>query len=188
MREDTTRVLVVHRNRDLAQRIRRHVRGLDRIDLKFIEQLQPAPQPLPEPAPDAIVLDLTAMRLQASLFIGFCHRSFPMPPLVIFRVRSGQRTKHRHRERWRVGEGLEALETGIHAALGRTPHEFSWLPVRFAGTHLVADLPNTHVVVDGHKVSISAREGEVLGLLLQDDGIYTNETAPSHFGCSTQIA
>ncbi len=38
--------------------------------------------------------------------------------------------------------------------------------VSFTGSHLVADLPGDHVVVDGCPVRISRREAEILALLL----------------------
>lgn len=48
----------------------------------------------------------------------------------------------------------------------RRRHRKSRPLVSFAGSHLAAELPNTHVRVDGRPVLISPREAEVLGVLL----------------------
>ena len=58
-----------------------------------------------------------------------------------------------------------AIESRLHGAVGRAPRR-SWLPLRFEGTHLHADLPGTSVLVEGRRVRVSAREAELLGILL----------------------
>jgi two-component system alkaline phosphatase synthesis response regulator PhoP len=169
MHTASTRVLVVHRNREFARRLREQSGSLDKdnIDLEFTENAETFTLRLPDEVPDAIVLDLTVPTPPGFSIHRVLHpRSRMAPPVVILRLRSNQRTKHRTRERWRVSSGIEALEARVHLALGRTLHRFSWLPVQFAGTHLTADLPNTQVLVDERAVLISAREGEVLALLL----------------------
>jgi DNA-binding response OmpR family regulator len=167
MPPDRTQVLVVYRNSKLVQRIREQSEPLDRFEVRFTEDIEGLAPRVGNEAPDVIVLDLTVAAPPGfTIYRVLESRSPLMPPVMIFRARGEQRTRQRHRERWRVSDGIETLETRLHVALGRIPHRCSWLPVRFVGMHLVADLPNTHVEIDGRPVSISAREGEVLGLLL----------------------
>jgi two-component system, OmpR family, alkaline phosphatase synthesis response regulator PhoP len=167
MPADRTRVLVVHRGSKLVRRIREQAESLDNFEVHFTEYGEAFAAGFADQTPDVIVLDLTvAVPPGFTIYRILESRSPLMPPLAIFRAGGEHRTTQRNRERWRVIGGIETLETRLHVALGRRSHRFSWLPVQFAGEHLVADLPNTHVEIDGRTVSISAREGEVLGLLL----------------------
>jgi DNA-binding response OmpR family regulator len=167
MPTDRTQVLVVHRSSKLVRRIREQAETVDNLDVRFTEDGAAFATQFGNQAPDIIVLDLTVAAPPGfSIYRIIQSRSPLMPPVLILRARGEHRTRQRNRERWRVSEGVAALEARLHVALGRTPHRFSWLPVRFAGRHLVADLPNTYIEIDGRPVSISAREGEVLGLLL----------------------
>lgn len=166
-RRTRTRVLVVHRQRALVQRLRAQFESLDNIELSFENSADALAAEQPQAMPDVIVLDLALLTPP-----GFrVHRvlqphSALAAPVAILRACVDERTTHRRLERWRSTDGIEALEAQIQLALGRKARCRSWLPLCFAGVHLVADLPNAHVVVDGRSVPISAREGEVLGYLL----------------------
>jgi DNA-binding response OmpR family regulator len=167
MQTSSTQVLVVHRDRELARRLRDQSESFANVDLSFSEGTDAATLPLPAAVPDIIVLDLTVPVPPGFDVYRVIHpRSAGAPPVLILRARGKRLTSRGHRERWHVDQGIEAIEASLHIALGRTPHRLGWLPVRFGGTHLVADLPNSHVVVDGQPVWLSARESELLALLL----------------------
>jgi DNA-binding response OmpR family regulator len=167
MAADNTRVLVVHRNHAFAERLKRQLDGYERLAPEFAHEADGLSGPSISAQPDAIVLDLAALAPRGFALHRILEaRSRAMSPVAIYRARRERRTRQRRREPWRASEGMEALEAGLQVVLGRIPHQFSWLPVTFSGTHLTADLPNTYVSVDGQPVAISAREGEVLALLL----------------------
>jgi DNA-binding response OmpR family regulator len=167
MQTSSTQVLIVHRNRDLAKRLRDQSDSFANVDLSFSDGTTGPALQLPTEVPDVIVLDLTVPVPPGFDVYRVIHPHSPgAPPVLILRARRKRLTSRGMRQRWHVDEGIEAVETSLHMALGRTPHRFTWLPVRFAGRHLVADLPGTQVAVDGRAVSLSARESELLGLLL----------------------
>jgi DNA-binding response OmpR family regulator len=163
----STRVLVVHRNHDFARKLQDRSYTFANVDLSFRDGSTVAPLQLPAVTPDVIVLDLTVpVPPGFDVYRVIQPRTAGIPPVLILRARRTRQTSRGPRECWRSDEGIEAVEAGLHRALGRTPHRFTWLPVRFAGVHLVADLPNSHVAVDGHAVWLSTRESELLALLL----------------------
>jgi DNA-binding response OmpR family regulator len=163
---DITRVLVVHRHEEFAERLRDQIDS-DQFAFEFTNHVAGLTERPVDEATDLIVVDLTALvSSQFALYRILDARSPLMPPLAVFRARAGERTAQRDGARWRIGARIETIESRLHAALGRTQRRLFWLPVTFAGTHLIANLPSTDVVVDGESVPLSVRESEVLGLLL----------------------
>jgi DNA-binding response OmpR family regulator len=162
-----TRVHVIHRGRRLAARLRAQLAGLDNVDVNFTAAARAMALPPPADAPDVIVFDLALATPPGFRIHRILQpRSSDAPPVVILRRQGDGRATHKDGKRWTVTTGVEALESRVQCALGRRARRRSWLPLRFAGSHLTADLPNTHVLVDGRPVAISAREAEVLGFLL----------------------
>lgn len=167
MHAEHTQVLVVHRNRQLEKRLRDQSDSFSNVEFAFAPGTGGLPLVLPDQTPDVIVLDLTVPVPPGFHVYRVIHsRTAMAPPVLILRAKGSRRIGRGARERWRLSEGIEAVETSLQIALGRTPHQFAWLPLRFSGSHLVADLPNTHVTVDGRRVAVTAREAELLGLLL----------------------
>jgi DNA-binding response OmpR family regulator len=163
MQTGGTRVLVIHRHRELATRIRKEFEGFEGVDVEFLEDNREVRLRGAAPKPDVIVLDLSAVAPHGYEVYRILHSRSAAPPVVILRAPADE--SRSPRTRWQVNEGIEAVEARLHMALGRSAHKF-WLPLKFAGIHLIADLPNTHVTVDGRAVAISTREGELLGVLL----------------------
>ena len=167
MQTDSTQVLVVHRNRQLAKRLRAQSDSFSNIQFAFADGHGSLPLTLDDQIPDVIVLDLTVPAPPGFDVYRVIHpRTAIAPPVLILRAAKSRLIGRGARERARLSEGIEAVETSLQIALGRTPHRFSWLPLRYSGSHLVADFPNTHVTVDGQRVDLTAREAELLGLLL----------------------
>jgi two-component system phosphate regulon response regulator PhoB len=167
MQTSSTQVLVVHRDPELARRLRDQSGTFANVDLSFTDGTNAPAFTLPETVPDIIVLDLTVPVPPGFDVYRVIHpRSAGAPPVLILRARGKRLTSRGHRERWHVDQGIEAIETSLHMALGRRPHRLGGLLVRFRGTHLLADLPNSHVFVDGRMVWLSARESELLALLV----------------------
>lgn len=114
--------------------------------------------------PDVIVLDTSATAPDGYDVYRVLQSRSAAPPILVLRARAD--TGSDAGPRWAASAGMEALETRLHHALGRTAARFTWLPVRYTGSRLHASFPGTEVLVDGHRVELSLREAELLGLLL----------------------
>lgn len=156
----TTRVVVVQRERELTDDVRARLEPLSDV---IVEQADDWPFGLSADRADVVVMDLEAIVPPGFEIFRILQPRDASPSLVILRAvpTPGAEASGEAATRDRV----VAIESRLHGIVGRAPRH-SWLPLRFEGTHLRADLPATSVIVEGHRVQVSAREAELLGILL----------------------
>ncbi|MGE0448990.1 MAG: winged helix-turn-helix domain-containing protein [Vicinamibacterales bacterium] len=156
------RAVILHADGRLTERLREELSDLDELAVEFISCNKPVLTP--SPGLEAIVLDLSAILPEGFVVQRVLQPRSGAAPIVV--ARAVATVAGPGSPKLNGFEGIAALEGRLHAALGRTQHR-SWLPVRFEGLHLVAQLPGTSVLVDGRTVAVSPREAELLALLLQ---------------------
>ena len=146
----------------MAARIREQIECLPRVQVEFVDAADRAAPLVLDAASDVIVLDLSAAAPAGFEVFKVLQPRCAGPPVVILRSRRKPEGHDSHA----MTEGFQALEARLQRALGRSVHPFTWLPIRYEGRHLRAELPHSHVLVDGQPVTVSQREAELLGLLL----------------------
>ena len=155
-----TRVVVVERGRDLADDVRARLEPLADVTVERAEDWPSVPSP---DGADVVVLDLGAIVPPGFEIFRILQPRDASPALVILRAvpnpDADASTEPATTDR------TVAIESRLHGVVGRAPRR-SWLPLCFAGVHLRADLPATSVLVEGRRVHVSAREAELLGILL----------------------
>jgi two-component system, OmpR family, phosphate regulon response regulator PhoB len=150
--------VVVQRERDLTADVRARLEPLGDVT---VEQADTRPSVAPAVGADVVVLDLGAIVPPGFEIVRILQPRDASPALVILRATS----KDDAAEPGGSAGRLVAIESRLHGAVGRAPRA-SWRALRFRGAHLQADLPGTSVLVEGQRIRISAREGELLGILL----------------------
>lgn len=156
---------MVCRDGEFASRLRGQLNRPPRFEVEFVDPAEYAARQRTGRAADVIVLDSSVFAPDGFDFYRVLQHRSAAPPLVVLRARSDEGP---HRVRWNASSGMEALETRLHMALGRSDERCTWLPVRYRGAHLQADLPGTTVTVDGSRVELSLKESALLGLLLSE--------------------
>lgn len=157
--------MVVCRDGEVAARLRGQLNRPPGFEVEFVAPQEYAANQRTGGAADVIVLDCSVFAPEGFDFYRVLQPRTAAPPFVVLRARSDAGL---HRARWNASSGMEALETRLHMALGRSDDRCTWLPVRYRGVRLHADLPGTTVTVDGSRVELSVKESLLLALLLSE--------------------
>lgn len=157
------RVTVFCRPGELSARIEKQLARDPGFDVSFVGSMDLNLDRALRTDADVIVVDAGSLAPKGFEVYRVLQPRSAMTPLLVFRAHASSRGGGR---RWVRAEGVEALETRLHKALGRRADRPTSVPLTFAGAHLHARFPETVVAVDGVPIELSFKEADLLGLLL----------------------